>query len=315
MVGALGLVLAGCGGGGGQTGAAPPAGESAAPSGGAEEQAQTASIVGLDYAFSGAPEQLKAGVVELTFENQGRVAHEVALVAIGDTPLDQFLQDFPPVLEGGPFPAYATHVAVPIEAPPGETVPGTFTLPEGNYALFCALEGDAEAAATAPPAEGGEEPTGPAHYTRGMAQTLTVGAGQADAAVPEADGSITAFDYGFETDIQAGDTGIAFTNTGPAQVHFAAVSVFPEGTDVAAAEEGVRQLLSLPQDQPPPEGATLPEDVGFSGVYSNGLGGVFQVPGGFQSGRTYLLICFVQDRTGGPPHAIANNMFKVFTVE
>ena len=35
----------------------------------------------------------------------------------------------------------------------------------------------------------------------------------------------------------------------------------------------------------------------------------------FESGRTYVALCFVGDKKGGPPHAIANQMFKVFTVE
>jgi hypothetical protein len=50
-------------------------------------------------------------------------------------------------------------------------------------------------------------------------------------------------------------------------------------------------------------------------VFSSGLGNQFTVPGGFESGRTYVLACFISDRAGGPPHAIAHDMYKVFTVE
>lgn len=290
-----------------------------------EAETQQVEIVGVDYAFSEVPENLSAGVIDLSFDNQGEVAHEVALVEIGDTPLEQFLEDFPPVLEGGPFPDYAEHVAVPIEVEGGESADVTFTLAEGTYALFCALDGDADADAEGSGVEGveggeggeGEEgASGPAHYERGMAQVLTVGPGEADPALPEADGSITAVDYGFEIDVAAGDQRINYVNEGPEEVHFAAVSVFPEGTDAAAAEASFQKLLESPPDGPPPEGVIEPEEFGFSGIFSPGLGAAFEVPGdGFESGRTYLVVCFIQDRSGGPPHAVGHEMYEVFTVE
>ena len=33
------------------------------------------------------------------------------------------------------------------------------------------------------------------------------------------------------------------------------------------------------------------------------------------AGRTYVFACFVPDREGGEPHAIAYNMFEVVTLE
>jgi plastocyanin len=281
-----------------------------ADEGGGGEEAIT--ITAVDYAFEGAPEVLPGGRITVNFDNQGEVAHEIALVEIGDTSLEQFLEDFPPVLEGGPFPDYADQVAVPIETEGGGSGEVTFTIGEGTYALFCALDGDADAPE---PAEGEEPEPGEPHYARGMAQTIEVGATDGDADLPEGDATITATDYTFDHDIEAGDTTINFLNDGPAQVHFAGVSVFPEGVDAAAAEAAFEALLASEEDSPPPEGTPEPEDIGFSGVYSTGLGGQFTVPGGFESGRTYLLVCFVSDRSGGPPHAIANKMYKAFTVE
>jgi plastocyanin len=329
----LALVTAGCGGDGesGDTAQESPAGpagseaeaESEATSEGAQSEGETqeVSVVAADYVFTEAPDELTAGVVRLSLDNQGEVDHEVALLEIGDTSLEQFLTDFPPVLEGGPFPDYAENVAVPIELPGGESGDVTFTIAEGEYALFCALDGDADALPSegvegAP--EGGEgegPPPGPPHYERGMVQTLSVGPGDAELVLPEADGSITAVDYGFEVDVEAGDSAVNFVNAGPDQVHFASVSVFPEGTDATAAEEAFQTLLELPEDQPPPEDLALPEDIAFSGIFSTGLGGAMQVPDGFESGRTYVTVCFIQDRAGGPPHAIANQMYEVFTVE
>lgn len=279
---------------------------------GGSAEGQAIEITAVDYAFEGAPDELDAGVVALTFDNQGKVDHEAAFVSIGDTPLDQFLEDFPPVLEGGPFPEYAEHVAVPVEIPGGESADVSFILAEGTYALFCSLTGDADAP---PPAEGEEGVEGAPHYTEGMAQTVTVGPAGEVTELPDADGSITAKDYTFEPEVEAGDTTINFLNDGPDQVHFASVSVFPEGTDVATAEASFAGLLASEEGAPPPEGTIEPEDIGFSGVFSAGLGSQFSLPGGFESGRTYLLACFIQDRAGGPPHAVGNQMYKAFTVE
>jgi hypothetical protein len=147
-----------------------------------------------------------------------------------------------------------------------------------------------------------------------MAQTIVVGPGEAGAALSEADGTVTATDYAFATDISSGDTVINFTNDGPDQVHFAAVSVFPEGTTAEDGEAAFAALLASPPDAPPPEGAVFPEDVAFSGIASDGLGVQFEMPGGFESGRTYIFACFISDRAGGPPHAIAYQMYEVITV-
>ena len=108
---------------------------------------------------------------------------------------------------------------------------------------------------------------------------------------------------------------INYTNDGPNEVHFASVAVFPEGTTAEDGEAAFAALLELPEDQAPPEGTPEPEDIAFSGIASAGLGIQFEVPGGFESGRTYVLVCFISDRAGGAPHAIANQMYEVFTVE
>lgn len=329
-VAVFGLIVAGCGdddddGASDTTVVATTSASSGETTTGPTPDGGSISIVAEDFKFSEAPAEVPAGVVRLTFDNQGEVDHEVALAEIGDTPIEQFVDEFAPVItEGGAFPDYVDAVAVPIELEAGSSGEVTFTVSEGEYALFCTLtgavpeEGASEVTAAAPNAdeEGGEEePEGPPHFEVGMIQPITVTAGDAGQ-LPEADGTITAIDYTFEADIEAGDKVINFVNDGPEQVHFASVSVFPEGTDVAEAEEAFGTLLELDEDAPPPADAVFPEDVGFSGVFSTGLGAQFELfEGEFESGRTYILVCFIQDRSGGAPHAIANQMYKAFTVE
>lgn len=301
FLGVLAVVALVAGGCGDEEGGAPtPAGDGG--------EAQEVTIVAADYEYTDAPVELEGGVINLSFENQGTVAHEVALAGIGDTPVDQFVEEFGPVLEGGPFPDYLDQVAAPIEAPGGASGEATFTLTAGSYVMFCTLTGVAEGE--------GEKRNGPPHYELGMIQVLTVSGGDAEPQLPEADGTITATDYAFEADLEAGDSSVNFVNDGPDQVHFASVSVYPEGTDAAAAEEAFKALLEAEEGGPPPEGVPQPEDVGFSGIFSAGLGSTFQLfEGEFESGRTYLFACFISDRAGGAPHAIAYNMYAAVTIE
>jgi hypothetical protein len=54
-------------------------------------------------------------------------------------------------------------------------------------------------------------------------------------------------------------------------------------------------------------------EFGGSGVFGpDGAAGTFDAS--FQDGNTYVVVCFIQDRTGGPPHAIAYDMWQVFQV-
>lgn len=264
-------------------------------------------VQGLDYAFSGLPEELEAGTLSFTFANEGEVDHEIAFVEMGpDTTAEQFFTDFAPfVAEGAPAPEYAEVIVGAVEAGPGQSADYVFMLPEGRYMAFCALTGDAEN----PDAEEEGEP----HFARGMQQEVNITGGEATA-LPEAEGTITASDYTFEADIPAGATTINFMNDGPDQIHFAGIDRFPEGTTVEQAEEAFATLLELGEGQAPPEGTPEAEEFFFSGIAAQGLGIQSKAAQAFEPG-TYIAYCFIQDRQGGPPHAIAYQMYKAFTVE
>lgn len=263
-------------------------------------------VQALDYAFSGLPEEIEAGAFEFAFSNVGEVDHEIAFVSLGtDTTPEQFFTEFAPVIEeGAAFPDYAESIAV-MESPPGVSSDLVFTLPEGRYLAFCALTGDAEN----PDSEEGAAP----HFERGMQQEVTVTGGDAGE-LAAADGTITASDYTFEVDIPAGATRINFVNEGPDQVHFAGVDKFPEGTTVEQAEAAFATMTQLEEGAEPPADLPQSEEFFFSGIASQGLGIQSSAPGPFEPG-TYIAYCFIQDRQGGPPHAIGYQMYKAFTVE
>jgi plastocyanin len=290
-------------------------------------EVQEIDVTAIDYSFSEAPTEIDAGVVTLSFTNDGKVEHEAAFAEIGDTPLAEYLPKFDPVFAGeggGPIPAETESLAAPVETGPGETATATFTLDEGTYALFCTFDGDAEeqaAEGVGDEEDGEEEPVTPErlHYNRGMAQVVTVGPASGATELAEADGAITAVDYSFEVDVDDGDTTFNFVNQGPNEIHFVGISSYPAGTDAAAVEEAFTS--SFTSDEPP-EGAPEfeEEEFAFSGVFSSGLGSRVELEDGFEAGKTYLLACFVQDRAGGPPHAFpesmgGHGMYEVVTVE
>lgn len=286
-------------------------------------EATAVTIVAEDYVFSEAPEEIEAGLLDATFENRGGAEHELALIEIGDTPIDQVGEDLAPTLEGGPFPEYAENLAIPLFAAGGETLETSMLIAEGNYALICALtsvapeEGATTTSAAEDPGGPPEEPEeGPPHYTLGMIQPLTVTSGNADAAMPESESSVTANDYSFDVEVTAGEQTVNFTNEGPDQVHHAVFFPFSEGVDEAAAETALETFLASEDETAPPPPEIDLEGLESSpefGLFSTGLGATYDAE--FESGRTYAVVCFIQDRAGGPPHAIANDMTEIFTVD
>ena len=147
-----------------------------------------------------------------------------------------------------------------------------------------------------------------------MTATLEVTAGDASAELPEADGEIVATDYQFDATLDGPGT-INFRNDGPEQFHHAVVMDF--GTnDPDAVEEAFPAILESEGDPSAIPGTSdidmdqVNFDFGGSGVFGpDGASGTFEAD--IVEGNTYVLVCFIQDRTGGPPHAIAYDMWDV----
>lgn len=315
-VAAMSLIVAAC-----TTGSDDRAGEESPGEGADPAIAGTrqVTIIADEYQFTNAPSELEAGVIDLVFENIGTVEHEIALVEIGETEIEQVGADLAVTLEGGPFPSYLQNLAIPLVADGGETLRTTTLVAEGNYALICTLTGSPpETASTGTLLDGvGSEEVGQPHYMLGMVQALTVVGGDESLALPETGSTITARDYTFDVDVSAGRQTVAFANEGPDQVHHGVIFAFKEGVDEAAAEGILDVFLSSAESEetpPPPElDLEATEEFGDFGIFSTGLGATYEVE--FESGRTYAVVCFIQDRSGGPPHALSNDMQEVFTVQ
>lgn len=279
-----------------------------AASGCAVESSPPLTIVAKDFKFEGVPREIRGGTFTATFRNEGKVSHEFALIDIGDASFDDFRKEFPKIIEGGPFPKFFRGGTSAFEIGPGESLTSTISLQAGDYLLFCALEGDP----TKPETPEGEEAQGKPHYELGMYKpqvTISGGGGDLEAK----DGEIVAKDYSFEVPkTGAGTREFAFRNAGPEQWHHAVVFEF-EGIDEQAAVNAFRAFGQAEETgQPPPPGTPEPNEAGFAGIFSPGNGETIKLD--LKQGSTYLFVCFIQDKSGGPPHAFAHNMVTPYRV-
>jgi hypothetical protein len=254
---------------------------------------RTLSLVASDVGVAGLPASLEAGIYEVTVKNDSSRDMDLELIESAGRPESEFVSDLDAMIdEGAPIPDYIVHVVGIGFIEPAGSLTTTLTLSPADYSLV--------------------------HTGEGTTVLGTVGvAGDPPAAddLP-AGAKITARDYGFTIEgIKAGAQTVTFVNEGPLQVHHAVVLGFPAGTEEGAIREAVQTLMTLDESTPPPEGIPLPDEtinIGSS-VYSAGMGGTFQAT--FEAGRPYAVLCFISDRSGGAPHAIAHNMIEVFTVE
>lgn len=249
-------------------------------------------VLGAD-GLTGLPAELDAGIYEVTVQNDTAADVDLDIVDNGGLPADEFLSDLQSVIEGGPFPDYLDAASGLGAVAAGQTRTTTIALGPAPYAVV-------DTAAEVPAVLG----------------EIVVGGDAPDVADLPSGATITATDYAFAVEgITSATSTVTFVNNGPDQVHHVVVMPYEDGVDAAAAEAAIPTMFDLPEDEAPPEDLPLPVEGGEfgSGVFSAGVGGTFD--GAFEAGRTYALFCFISDIAGGPPHAIAHDMYEVFTVD
>ena len=289
------------------------------------------------------PDEVDGGVVHVTLESDLEGAEANFSKVTPGTTEEQFKQEIVKVVGGGPIPAF-------IEASTGILghdggAESTLILPEGEYIAWSIPEepedeeggpegegGDAEGATTtvatgetargqsdeAPQEEGGppEGEGGPPPEAVRTA-TFKVNAGEAGD-LPETDGNeIVARDYTFDVKVKDGAEEFTFRNEGPDQLHHVVLFNFGE-IEKSVVEQNLPAFFESGEDAPPPAAFKDLDfdnlEAGDGPVLTPGLGAIVKAKG-FESGNTYAAVCFIQDRTGGPPHAIGKGMRTVFTVE
>lgn len=281
LIGALAIGAAGCGGDDEpSSGTSGDQGEAAAPS----TLALELTGKGKDLKFTG-PESVAAGVVEITLTSDAPGDHAAQLVRIDG---DQTAAEVDAAGDawgdkGKPLPEWL-RLAGGVTAKAGETVTATQVLEPGRYiAIDIAADVKPSPAVEFEVTEGGD-------------------GGQ----LPETEATIEMKEYSFVGDgLKAGKQQVLVDNTG-SQPHFIVGAPLAKG---ATAEEAKKFFESEG------EGAEGPPPADFDNAFSTSLldGGGQQVIDLDLKAGNYVLVCFIPDRAGGPPH-VAKGMVSEVTV-
>ena len=330
----LGLVLSACGDDSSPSANDDDSGESG--DAGAGGFTVTVSLDGIEV-----PDEVTGGVVEVTLESDLDEAEaNFSKVASGTTE-DQFKQAISQTVAGGPIPGFI-EASTGLLGHEGGGGKSTLILPEGDYIAWSIPEppegeegddGDSPGDGTptsaaagetargqeeAPEGEGGGGPGGGGPPPEAvLTATFTVTPGEAGD-LPDTDGNeIIARDYSFDVKVKDGAEEVVFRNEGPDQLHHFVLMNFGD-LEPSVVEENLPAFFEGGEDAPPPPAFKDVDlenlEAGDGPVLTPGLGATASV-NAFESGNTYVALCFIQDRTGGPPHAIGKGMRTVFTVE
>jgi uncharacterized cupredoxin-like copper-binding protein len=248
------------------------------------------TIIGRDYAFD-MPSTIPAGLVHLTFLNQGKEEHEAQLFqlkpGVTEAQLLKTLQDQGPQSGPPPGPPPATTAGGANSIGPGQRQEVYLTLQPGTYEVVCFDSG----ADNVP------------HIAKGMYKSFTVTGTAAAATPPAADGTVTLKDYAFglpDVITQAKPLTLQVVNNGPSEHEMALFKLLPGKT----VQDAVAFVQSENPTGPPPgdaAGGLAAIEPGASGWVVLNL-----APG------TYFVACFVPDNSG-KPH-VADGMYTSFTV-
>lgn len=229
-----------------------------------------------------APTTAEAGVVKIDFKNSTKLPAGAQLVKVdGDETAEQVVKEIFDTEDGAPTPPWAHGAGGVGDTPPGASGTATQVLEAGTYHLVA--QQDTE-----------EESTKPA------LATIKVD-GEGGGELPDAPASITAEEYGFATEgLKAGKNTVKFDNVGDELHHVVAAPLAPDATI-----EDVKKFLATegePQGPPPLDF----EQERSTAVLDGKTAQVTDLE--LQKGKNVLL-CFISDRAGGPPH-IAKGMIS-----
>jgi len=232
------------------------------------------------------PSSIDGGVVAVTVKNSAQTPTDLELIRVTGNHSGDELKA---VLDsqGGPIPSWIVTGGGVGTVAPGTSETATQKYPQGTYY-----------AASSPDSGGGGPEVKP------VLKPVQV-TGDKGGSLPDATATVRARDYTFSTDgLKAGRITVKYENDGKQLHQFIAAPLAAGKTvnDVKAA------LKSQDQSAPPPIDF---EAAAGSAVLGPGQALVTTL--NFKSGK-YVFMCFIQDRAGGPPHAIAHDMVKEVTI-
>jgi hypothetical protein len=251
---------------------------------GDEEDAQT-----LTFTLSGegkaakftAPASAEAGLAEITFRNEGKADSDLQLIRVeGDHSAEEVVAGLGKAMKGQAFPDWFFAGGGVGPTPPGKNRTVTQVLEPGAYYAF-----DTEGSSGPPEAK--------------SVPSVDVSGEESDQEL-EADGTISAFEYGFEgKGLSSTQTEVLFENKGT-QPHHIVYSPLKDGTTAADIEEFFENEKGpFPLNEKATKNTAVIEG-GESQLVSLDL----------KPGR-YALLCFITDRQGGKPHALKGMVEEV----
>lgn len=251
------------------------------------------------FAFGGVPATVTGGLVEITFNNTGAQDHEIQLVRFDDPhTADEVLANFANEEDGAPIPDWIHGAGGAATIKGGATTTASVVLPNGNYAVMCLIDD-----------ENAEEDAADAgHYQRGMFTSFKV-TGSTAAELPETMATVVATETSAEaytfsvTGLKAGRNSVTFQNNG-SQIHHAIMLPIAEGKTF---EDLVAAFAGPPTGPPPIDEAAATGLPAIDG--GNSMVGDVELRAG-----DYAFACFIQDRSGGDPHAFSKGMISKVTV-
>lgn len=223
-----------------------------------------------------APDRTPGGVVEVVLRNSAVAGHDVQLVRVeGERSVEEVVDLVSS--DGAPIPAWFHPEGGVTTVPPGRSHSATRRLLPGRYYIV----------------DTGTGADGVPFAQAGGVRALRVDEGGEGADLPGADVTITATEHGFRLPdgLEAGSPVVRFDNRGVEPHMVVAVPLLPGRT-----LEDVRRALGA--DGPTPPALDLARATGTQ-VVDAGTSLVTRMT--FSPGA-YAVVCFVNDRAGGPPH-------------
>jgi len=146
------------------------------------------TVTATEYAFSGLPDTVQAGLVRVTLVNRGEAEHEAWFLKVPEgTPRAAVVDSLPAIDHGGAFPSFMLAATGVHPVDPGKRATPTINLTPGSYFVVCDLA-----------AQPGTSQRGKLHFQRGMISHVAV-TGRGDKELPAAEDTLTARDYVFDT--------------------------------------------------------------------------------------------------------------------
>lgn len=248
-----------------------------------DEDAQTLAFTlsgdGKASKFSG-PTSAEPGLAEITLRNDGGQEGDLQLIRIeGDRSAQEIANALGDAVQGKPLPDWFFAAGGTGLTAPGESQTVKQVLMPGTYYAF------------------NTESNGPPDPKSALVLDVE---GEASDDQVEADATISAFEYGFEGEgLTSGSTEIAFENSGTQPHH---IVYAPLSGDATAAD--VNRFLKTEKGKPPFED----KDVHSTAAVEGGESQLVTLD--LKPGR-YVLLCFISDRQGGPPHAFKGMVEEV----